>query len=343
MRRYTMLLLTAFLLFVLVVVGSAYLSDSGHLKEDTAMRTLTVYTTLPAEHVDQLGKAYAQKKHVRLEFVPLSSAELVARAGKDEKAALVLADEETLMRLSVAGALAPYVSEASDAVPEEFKQAEGAWTGVWYDPVVFAVNRDYLRTLHEVPDTWSSLAQTPGVRIGMTDFMAADASSHLLFSLIAEFGDAEAYRILRGIHPKVVQYTKYLSNPVRQVGMGEADISVAVASEVLRYVSDGYPIRVVYPADGTAYMLTGAGILAQCSEADRQVAGQLIDWLLSDEAQVTLAAQGFYFLTTNPATLAAQSFAGKNLVLFRQPPQFTEQEKHDFLDRWVKYIRFSNT
>ena len=122
----------------------------------------------------------------------------------------------------------------------------------------------------------------------------------------------------------------------------EADISVAVASEAFRYVSDGYPIRVVYPADGTAYLLTGAGILAQCSEADRQAAGRLIDWLLSDEAQLALASQGFYFLTTNPATLAYQSFPGKNIVLFRQFPRFTEVEKHAFLDRWVKYIRFSS-
>lgn len=342
MRRYTTLLLTAFLLFVLVVAGSAYLGGTGHVEKDAAMRELTVYTTLPAEHADQLGKAYAQERHVRLNFVPLTRDELVRRAPGDSKAALVLADEETLLRLSEAGAFTPYVSETSDAVPAEFKQSEGAWTGVWYDPVVFAVNKDYLRTLHEVPDTWTALAAAPGVRIGMTDFVAADASAHLLFSLIAEFGDAAAYDILRGIHPKVVQYTKYLSNPVRQVGMGEADISVAVASEAFRYVSDGYPIRVVYPADGTAYLLTGAGILAQCSEADRQAAGRLIDWLLSDEAQLALASQGFYFLTTNPATLAYQSFPGKNIVLFRQFPRFTEAEKHAFLDRWVKYIRFSS-
>ena len=119
---------------------------------------------------------------------------------------------------------------------------------------------------------------------------------------------------------------------------------IDVVEDVVNAINQrgGYPIRVVYPADGTAYLLTGAGILAQCSEADRQAAGRLIDWLLSDEAQLALASQGFYFLTTNPATLAYQSFPGKNIVLFRQFPRFTETEKHAFLDRWVKYIRFSS-
>ena len=57
MRRYTTLLLTAFLLFVLVVAGSAYLGGTGHVEKDAAMRELTVYPTLPAEHAEPLGEA----------------------------------------------------------------------------------------------------------------------------------------------------------------------------------------------------------------------------------------------------------------------------------------------
>ena len=125
--------------------------------------------------------------------------------------------------------------------------------------------------------------------------------------------------------------------------MGEADISIAVASEALRYVADGYPIRIIYPADGTAYTLAGAGVLASANPEDQQAAGDFIDWLLSDDAQTVLWQKGFDFLPTNRATLACQQFAGKNLVLFTQKPDFTEAQKHDFLDRWVKYIRFSKS
>ena len=305
------------------------------------MRELTVYTTLPAEHAALLADGYEKKSRVRVNFVPLSSKDLLDRVTKDDRAAaLVLADEGTLAELTNRGVFAPYDSEATDAVSEEFRQPQGAWTGVWYDPVVFAVNSDYLRTLKEVPDTWTALSRTDA-RIGMTDFVAADAAANLLYSMIAQFGAKEAYRILRGLHPQVVQYTKYLSNPVRQVGMGEADISVAVASETLRYVADGYPIRIVYPADGTAYTLAGAGVLATAKPDDQQAAGAFVDWLLPDDAQLALWQKGFDFLPTNRATLAYQQFAGKNLVLFSQKPAFTDAQRHEFLDRWVKYIRFS--
>ena len=38
---------------------------------------------------------------------------------------------------------------------------------------------------------------------------------------------------------------------------------------------------------------------------------------------------------------AYRQFAGKNIVLFQQKPGFSEAQKKAFLDRWVKYIRFS--
>ena len=341
MRRYTTLLIVAFLLVVVVVTGSQQLAGSGHVEDGVAMRQLTVYTTLPAEHVAELAAAYEKKSRVRVTFVPLAGKDLIERASKgDPTVALVLADAPTLEELTRRGKFLPYVSEQTDAVPEHFKQAEGAWTGVWYDPIVFAMNSDYLRTLKVVPDTWRALAQ-PDARVGMTDFVAADAAANLLEALIAQFGEVEAFTVLRDLHPHVVQYTKYLSNPVRQVGMGEADVAIAGASETMRYVADGYPIRIVYPADGTAYSLGGAGILAAAGEGDRQAAGDFIDYLLSDDAQTALQSHGFYFLTTNPMALAYRQFAGKNIVLFQQKPGFSEEQKKAFLDRWVKYIRFS--
>lgn len=38
MRRYTTLLLTAFLLLAIVIAGSAYLADSGHIDAGRACR-----------------------------------------------------------------------------------------------------------------------------------------------------------------------------------------------------------------------------------------------------------------------------------------------------------------
>ena len=121
--------------------------------------------------------------------------------------------------------------------------------------------------------------------------------------------------------------------------MGEADISIAVESETLRYMQEGYPLKIIYPSDGTSYLLTGVGITTQ--DAKKNLAAvNFADWLLSDDAQLILQKNGFYFLSTNPSTLAYKTFAGKNIVLLDKSKTFSETEKQNFLERWVKYIRF---
>ncbi|TYZ28338.1 extracellular solute-binding protein [Selenomonas caprae] len=346
MRRYTSLLLTSFLLLLVVVAGSAYLAGAGHDEQQRPRQEITVYTTLPAEHVTILTAAYEKQHGVRVNFVPLPAEKLLNRlqeqaySGKDGEAAMVLADRETLAKAAAAGYLVPYLSEAGDQVQEDFREENGYWVGVWYDPIVFCVNKDYLKTQAHIPDTWQDLAKQKKVRIGVTDFLAADASANLLISMIAQFGDAAAYDIWRQLHPKVVQYARYLSTPVRQAGMGEVDIAVGVESETIRYMQDGYPLQVVYPADGTAAIVTGTGMAYRAEPKAQRAAKEFADWLLGDDAQLALQERSFYFVPTNPGTLAYKMFAGKNLVLFNQPASYTAQQKHDFLDRWVKEVRF---
>ena len=347
-RRYIPFLLTGLILFLAVIAGSTYLARVNQPLGQRPLQELTVYTTLPAENAGILARAYEQESRIRVNFVPLGGEQVLARlqeqAGQEkpdaQAPALLLADRATIAQASAKGWLTPYVSEEGDQVPLALRQDEGDWTGVWYDPVVFCYNRDYLKTLADVPDTWGTLARLPDVRIGVTDFMAADAASNLFISMIAQYGDNATYAIWTQLHPKVVQYARYLSNPVRQAGMGEVDVAIAVESEALRYMQQGYPLRIVYPADGTAYRLLGTGIIAPAAAPQQQLARQFADWLLSDNAQLALQRQEMYFVPTNPGTLAYKMFAGKNLILFSQLPNFSKEQKQVFLDHWLKDIRF---
>lgn len=342
MRRYLSLAVTALLLLAVVIVGTAYAVRLSHPPKSHLQAELTVYTTIPQEYAKVLAAAYEKQENVRVHFVPLTSDDLLKKLqdSKKPEATLVLADSATLRKASASGAFQPYISESGDQVPQEFRQDDGYWTGVWYDPVVFCYNQDYLKTLTRIPDDWKSLSELPEVRIGVTDFLASDAAANLFCSMLTEFGDAQTFAIWRGIHPHVVQYARYLSNPVRQTGMGEVDVAVTVESETLRYLHDGYPLRIVYPTDGTSFILTGTGILKGISDRQRVEAEAFADWLLSDDAQLALQAGNFYLLPTNPGTMASRRFPGKNLRLFTQIPSYTAQQKHDALDRWVKEVRF---
>ena len=346
MRRYTIILLTVFMLVLSAAAGTAYKVDADE-KIGIPMQELTAYSSLPAETLTILSEEYERTNHVRVNFTVLPQKELLQKIQDDavsdpavvKTVDLVIADGETLQQAAESDLFIPNATEINDAVKSNFKDEADRWIGIWYDPIIFCANSDYLKKIIEIPDTWESLAKNEKIRVGITDFLAADASSNLMFQMIGNFGDKKTYEILRGLHPKVVQYTKYLSNPVRQAGMGEADISIAVESETLRYMQDGYPLKIIYPADGTSYILTGVGITTKDTMKNR-TAAKFADWLLSDDAQMLLQKNGFYFLSTNPRTLAYKTFAGKNLVLLDNAQKFTPEQRQNFLERWVKYIRF---
>ena len=346
MRRYTILFLTAFMLCLAAVAGMAVPVDADKKTSGVPTAELTAYTTLPAETASVLAEVYERENKVRANFVPMSPQEILQNI-KDDAVSdptvvrtvdIVLADSKILREAADLNLFAPHTSEASDAVKEVFKDEQDRWTGVWYDPIVFCANRDYMRTTVDLPDTWEKLSKAGKIRVGIADFLATDAAANLMFQMIGNFGDAKTYEILSGIHPKVVQYAKFLSNPVRQAGMGEVDISVAVESETLRYLQNGYPLKIIYPADGTSYLLTGFGITTN-DAAKTQVAAKFADWLLGDEAQLYLQTNGFYFVPTNPQTLAYKSFAGKNLTLFGNQQKFSEEQQRAFLDRWIRDVR----
>lgn len=346
MRRYTILILTGVLLAAAAVAGFTLPAGADKKIVGSPAAELTAYTTLPAETAAVLSEVYERENHVRVNFVPMSAQELLQSVQDDavsdptvvRTVDIVLADSNVLREAADLNLFTPYASEANDAVKEIFKDAHDRWTGVWYDPIVFCVNRDYMRTTVDLPDTWEKLSKAGKIRVGITDFLAADASANLMFQMIGNLGDAKTYEILSGLHPKVVQYAKFLSNPVRQAGMGEVDISVAVESETLRYLQNGYPLKIIYPADGTSYLLTGVAITTQ-DAAKNQVAAKFADWLLGDEAQLYLQTNGFYFLPTNPQTLAYKSFAGKNLELFDNRQNFSAEQRQEFLYRWVNDVR----
>ncbi|BEU87994.1 ABC transporter substrate-binding protein [Selenomonas sp. TAMA-11512] len=342
MRRYTPLFITAFVLLLLFAILSDHLAGyADRTRREKPLQTLTVYTTLPAETADIISSGYERDRKVRLNFLPISSEALIKKVKNGNAADIVLADQPTLEIMAGENMLKPYDSESTDAVAPVFKNTESLWTGIWYDPIVFAVNRDFARGIVRVPNTWQELSYFAGdLRLGITDFLAADAAKNLFFSMMSQYGDEVTYQLLFRLHPKVVQYAKYLSTPVRMAGMGETDLSIAVESETLRYIAQGYPLQIVYPEDGTAYTLTGVGILRET--AHKQDAEAFVEWLLSDEAQLALQKKLFFFVPVNPLTNAYKSFAGKNIVLYGKPQEFSPEVRHQLLDRWVKEVRLGS-
>jgi len=343
MRRYQPLLLIAFFLVVTIITGITYLSSYAGRSNPENIKSITVYTTLPIELMSILAQEYEKKQNVRINLVPLSEQDLLTRItvnNTEPGADIVIANRAVLEKAKKSNALLPYTSEQTDIILKRFKDENNCWTGLWYDPIVFAANQDFLKSIPKIPSKWNDITQDSKYRVCLTDFLAAEASANLLYTLIAVNGEAQTFIYLNKIHGQIVQYPKFLATPVRMVGMGEADIAIATQSETLRYIHNDFPIKIIYPEDGTAFLLTGVGLLVGTQQ--EASAKQFIDWLLQDTAQNILTQNNFYFIPTNPETLNSKQYATKGIKLWENKESFTTEQKNQLLDKWVKTVRFAS-
>ena len=158
MRRYTILFLTAFLFIISAIAGTSYRAGAD---ERISEIELSAYTTLPPETVTILADAYEKENHVRVNFMPLAAKDLIQKTADDDVSDptvvdtvdVIVADSEVLNSLADRNLLQNHASEINDAVKNNFKDDRDRWIGIWYDPVIFCTNKDYLGKLKEIPDT----------------------------------------------------------------------------------------------------------------------------------------------------------------------------------------------
>ncbi|MBB5335957.1 extracellular solute-binding protein [Pectinatus brassicae] len=346
MRRYAPLaFIVCSIILILLAINTYWIYHTAADNSQQIMMTrskITVYSTLPSQLAADIAADYEKSNNVKVNFVLLSQKELIDKIKNNTEslngqADVFLASKDVLEQAAVKNILMAFSSEQEDVILKKFKDKTGLWIGIWYDPIVFCANRDYLQNAPYIPKTWQQLADTQNLRIGMTDFVASDIASDLFYALIKQYGEKDAFAILHKMHPKVVQYAKYLSTPVRMAGMNEVDISVAVQSEAIRYLNNNYPLTIIYPEDGTYYQLTGTALLKNAP--NKAEANRFIKWLMGNEVQFCLQKNGIFFVPTNYSTLAYKIYAGKNLQLFSDKEPLAEEEKDRLLDKWVKTIR----
>lgn len=336
MRRYLPLLFMS-VLVIMIITGTTYLIGYAGKQNKASISAITVYTTLPVEQAAVIAQEYERTAKVRVNITPLTEKDLFVKLQEESlnpKADIILANRKTLKQARSNALLIPYQSEYTDVIPAKYQDTDGYWVGLWYDPIIFAVNQDYWNSIAKKPTKWADLPLDFKQRLGLTDFLAADAAANLLYTLVAANGEEQTLDFFKKLHPQIVQYAKFLATPARMASMGEVDLAIAVHSETMRYVRDGFPVKIVYPEDGTAYLLTGAGLVRGATHATE--AKHFIDWLTQDGPQVAMTQNKFYFVPTNSGTQTYREYAAKNLKLLDHHDMYSVDQQRNLLNKWVQ-------
>ena len=186
MKRLASVLL--FLGIAVLVFGSVilYMEKAARQRANdvASTRFIRVYTDMPADFIQTVGQAFARKEKINIVVVPLTTSQILdSTLRSDNTGDVVITSQEVLQQLSEKKELAPYSSPASDTVMHQYRAENDTWTGIWIDPVVFAVNRDFYAENPDYIYTWDNVVTSPMTRLSVTDFVSSSEAEDLLYSM----------------------------------------------------------------------------------------------------------------------------------------------------------------
>jgi len=258
-------------------------------------------------------------------------------AESEEPADVIVTSQNTLLKLKAAHRLSAYSSAETDMVPDIFKDRDGHWTGLWVDPIVFAVSGDYVKTHPAAVYNWTEVFLRQDVRLVMTDFIAASMAGDFFMSLAEHFGINETFMLLSGAQGHTVQYGKYLSTPARIAGMEKCDVGISGLNEALKARKEGLPVKILYPLDGSPWYLYGMALAAGGKAPER--GKKLIDWLMYEPKYAKAMRDANYFYVS-AAGHAPKDEAGVEIAYWPLEKKYFEEGKKALLNEWAEKIRF---
>ncbi len=269
-------------------------------------KQLKMYTAYPEEEAINYANEFEKASGIKVKFVRLSAGETLARlqAEKNNPQASVWygGPSDTFVAASKEGLLDKYTPQGIDKLPKEYLDKDGLWTPLYVGPLGFAVNTEWLKKNNvKAPESWEDLLKPEFKKnISISHPGSSGTAYTVVASLVQLMGEEKAFDYLKKLDANVLQYTKSGSAPAKQAGLGEAAVGISFSHDILKPKSEGYPITLVFPKEGTGYEVGAAALIKGGPADELDNAKKFIDWAISKEAQGLYETYKTFRLPVNP-------------------------------------------
>ncbi len=164
----------------------------------------------------------------------------------------------------------------------------------------------------------------------------------MLATLVQVFGEDEAFRYLRAVHPNVNAYARSGIGPMAAVKQGETAIGSSVLHGVINEIAQGFPVRPVLPCEGVGYEVGSMAILKGARNLDN--ARKFYDWALTVEAQKIGLDVKEYAIPTNrnvPLPAMVPNLTDVKVIAYDFAKYGSSETRKHLLDRWKRDINAS--
>lgn len=291
--------------------GSDSTGETGG-EESTGSKELTVYTAFPEAEVAYYFNAFEEATGIKVNALRLSAGEMLTRVAAEKEnpqAALMFGGSTDNYIAAVdQGLLEPYQSPELSNTPETYLDPTGTWNPIYVGAIAFACNKEWFAEKgYDYPTSWDDLLDP---KYEGQIIMAHPATSGTAYTVLATLiqlkGEDAVWDYLKELDKNMTQYTKSGSAAPNAVALGEAAIALTFSHDGLQPTTEGYPIELSFPSDGTGYEV-GAMALIKGGPADQQEnAKKFIDFMCSAEGQNLYAENDSFRVPTNTQATVAE-------------------------------------
>ena len=318
---------TAVLVLALVLMFSAAVS---------AQQKVTAYTTLFEPTARLVFEEFEKDTGIKVEWVRLSGGEAVARMDAERRnpqASIwvggVGLDHMTAKNM---GLTEQYFSPNAENIPEQFKDPEGYWIGLYVGALGFISNNERLAELGiEPPTSWQDLLR-PELKgeIQVANPGTSGTAYNFVATLVQLWGEDEAFAYLKEFHKNVQQYTRSGNAPNQAVGLGEVAVGIGYAHDQVTVVQQGYPVTITFAKEGTGYEISSMSLIKGGKEME--AAKILYDWMLSERAMNLLASTNVVPVVDVPLVEGAVPISEVNVI--DQDDVWAASQKERLVEKW---------
>ena len=219
---------------------------------------VNVYTIWPENYARPMFLEFEKQTGIKVNFLRFSSGEALARviAEKNNPRIDVLfgGPAETFAAGIKEGIFEPYKSPSFAKLPARFKQADGQWTAIADDPLVFMTNAGFLKTKGlKPPASWDDLLK-PAYKdqLQMADARTSGTAVTRIFSVLEvnKRDEDKTFAYLKKLRQNVQVYTKSGGGGTLPTGLGQAAGGIFFIVDALETKAKGYDVVISFPKEG---------------------------------------------------------------------------------------------
>ena len=318
----------------------------GALANVASAQTLNVYTAWPESLSQPIFKAYTAKTGVPINFIRLSTGELVARATAERnnpRADVIWgAPGDGFAAAKEAGIIEPYRPPTWDRIPVELKDREAYYTAVSKNTLVFMSNAKLLKEKNLKPPTsWMDVLD-PAYKgqIQTADARTSGTALTRILSIYYALGKDEdkAFDYQKKLHRNVQVYTKSGGGCTIPAALGQAMLCIAHMPDAMEAKKKGYDMVVSFPKEGVAAVIEAVALVKGAK--NRELAAKFIDWTFTRDMQDLLDKNDVYMLPTLPDASIDTAVQGlmKEAKLLAVDLEWVGKNRRRLVDRWVNEV-----